>query len=81
MKLCTFLRAGAPRVGVVFDDAVVDLSIAAPSLPRDLLALLAAGPAELARAKGAAAMRIEIEGLGAIENRVVAEPESTARIE
>jgi 2-keto-4-pentenoate hydratase/2-oxohepta-3-ene-1,7-dioic acid hydratase in catechol pathway len=55
MKLCTFLQAGAPRVGVVIDDAVVDLSAAAPALPRDLAALLAAGPAALAQAKDAAA--------------------------
>ena len=55
MKLCTFLQAGAPRVGIVLDDEVVDLSAAAPELPRDLVALLAAGPAALARAKTAAA--------------------------
>ena len=55
MKLCTFLEAGAPRVGVVIDDALVDLSDAAPDLPREMTALLAAGPAALARAKSAAA--------------------------
>ena len=55
MKLCTFLHAGAPRVGVVLDDAIVDLALAAPELPRDLAALLAAGPAALARARTAAA--------------------------
>ncbi len=55
MKLCTFSHASALRVGVVIDDAVVDLSVAAPELPRDLAALLAAGPAALARAMSAAA--------------------------
>jgi 2-keto-4-pentenoate hydratase/2-oxohepta-3-ene-1,7-dioic acid hydratase in catechol pathway len=57
MKLCTFSApaAAAPRVGVVVDEAVVDLSSAAPELPRTLLGLLAAGPAALARAKSAAA--------------------------
>jgi len=55
MRLCTFLQAGAPRVGVVIDDAVADLSVAAPELPREMVALLAAGPAALARAKSAAA--------------------------
>jgi 2-keto-4-pentenoate hydratase/2-oxohepta-3-ene-1,7-dioic acid hydratase in catechol pathway len=55
MKLCTFLRDGAARVGVVVDDAVVDLAAAAPTLPRDLVALLAAGPSALALAKSAAA--------------------------
>jgi 2-keto-4-pentenoate hydratase/2-oxohepta-3-ene-1,7-dioic acid hydratase in catechol pathway len=55
MKLCTFLHGGAPRIGVVEGDAVVDLASAAPALPRDLAALLAAGPAALAEAKSAAA--------------------------
>jgi len=55
MRLCTFLRAGGARVGVVDGDHVVDLAAAAPALPRDLVALLAAGPAALALAKSAAA--------------------------
>lgn len=55
MKLCTFLHSGAPRIGVVEGDEVVDLSSAAPELPHDLVALLAAGPAALARARNAAA--------------------------
>jgi 2-keto-4-pentenoate hydratase/2-oxohepta-3-ene-1,7-dioic acid hydratase in catechol pathway len=55
MKLCTFSDAGARRVGVVIDDGVVDLSAAAPELPREMVALLAAGPTALARAKSAAA--------------------------
>jgi 2-keto-4-pentenoate hydratase/2-oxohepta-3-ene-1,7-dioic acid hydratase in catechol pathway len=55
MKLCTFAKAGARRVGVVIDDAVVDLAAEAAELPPDLVALLAAGPAALARAQRAAA--------------------------
>jgi len=55
MKLCTFAQAGALRVGIVVADEVVDLSQAAPDLPRELVALLAAGPAALARARSAAA--------------------------
>jgi 2-keto-4-pentenoate hydratase/2-oxohepta-3-ene-1,7-dioic acid hydratase in catechol pathway len=55
MKLCTFLHDGVPRAGVVLEDGVVDLSLAAPELPRDVAALLAAGPDALARARGAAA--------------------------
>ena len=54
MKLCTFERGGTLRAGVVQDDAVVDLSVAAPDLPRDAVALLAAGPSALERAKTAA---------------------------
>jgi 2-keto-4-pentenoate hydratase/2-oxohepta-3-ene-1,7-dioic acid hydratase in catechol pathway len=55
VKLCTFDHAGAQRTGVVLDDAVVDLAAAAPELPPDLVALLAAGPAALGRAQRAAA--------------------------
>jgi len=54
VKLCTFERGGTLRAGVVQDDAVVDLSVAAPDLPRDAVALLAAGPSALERAKTAA---------------------------
>ena len=55
MKLCTFAQAGALRVGIIVADEVVDLSQAAPEQPRELVALLAAGPAALARARSAAA--------------------------
>ncbi len=66
MKLCTFTQAGAPRVGIVLDDEVVDLFAAAPELPRDLVALLAAGPAALARAKTAAANARERSPLASV---------------
>jgi 2-keto-4-pentenoate hydratase/2-oxohepta-3-ene-1,7-dioic acid hydratase in catechol pathway len=55
MKLCTFEQAGMLRPGVVLGEEVVDLTAAAPELPRDLTALLAAGPAALERARTAAA--------------------------
>jgi 2-keto-4-pentenoate hydratase/2-oxohepta-3-ene-1,7-dioic acid hydratase in catechol pathway len=55
MKLCTFEHAEALRPGVVVGEEVVDLAAAAPELPRDLVALLAAGPAALERARSAAA--------------------------
>jgi 2-keto-4-pentenoate hydratase/2-oxohepta-3-ene-1,7-dioic acid hydratase in catechol pathway len=54
MRLCTFLRSGAPRLGVVADDGVVDLSAAAPELPGAMPELLAAGGAALRRAASAA---------------------------
>ncbi len=54
MKLCTHLASDGPRIGVVEDAEVVDLTAEAPELPRDLTALLAAGPAALARARAAA---------------------------
>jgi 2-keto-4-pentenoate hydratase/2-oxohepta-3-ene-1,7-dioic acid hydratase in catechol pathway len=55
VRFCTFLRDGVQRVGIVDGEHVVDLSLAAPALPRDLVALLAAGPGALAEAKSAAA--------------------------
>jgi 2-keto-4-pentenoate hydratase/2-oxohepta-3-ene-1,7-dioic acid hydratase in catechol pathway len=54
MKLCTFEQAGATRVGVVVNDEIVDLSQAAPELPREMTALLAAGPAAREAAASAA---------------------------
>ena len=54
MKLCTFHHGDATRIGVVTDDGVVDLSQAAPELPRETSALLAAGPDALRRAASAA---------------------------
>ncbi len=54
MKLVTFSHQGATRVGVVTDDTVVDLTAAAPDLPREMCAFLAAGPAALAAARAAA---------------------------
>ena len=44
MKLATFTQANATRVGVVEDDEIVDLGAAAPELPGEMSALLAAGP-------------------------------------
>lgn len=54
MKLCTYLRDGVPRVGVVTDDRIVDLSESAPELPSEMTALLAAGEPALRRAAAAA---------------------------
>jgi 2-keto-4-pentenoate hydratase/2-oxohepta-3-ene-1,7-dioic acid hydratase in catechol pathway len=44
MKLATFTHSGTTRIGVVDGDQVVDLSVAAPELPRDMLEFLEAGP-------------------------------------
>jgi 2-keto-4-pentenoate hydratase/2-oxohepta-3-ene-1,7-dioic acid hydratase in catechol pathway len=54
MKLATFTHAGTTRIGIVVDEAVVDLAAAAPDLPRDMPAFLVAGPAALAAARAAA---------------------------
>lgn len=61
MKLCTFLRDAVPRVGVVTEDGIVDLSETAPELPSEMTALLAAGQPALQRAAAAAtAARVRI---------------------
>ena len=54
MKLCTFSHGGSTRIGAVVDDSVVDLSAAAPSLPNEMTAFLAAGDDALAAARAAA---------------------------
>jgi 2-keto-4-pentenoate hydratase/2-oxohepta-3-ene-1,7-dioic acid hydratase in catechol pathway len=54
VRLCSFEHDGALRAGVVQEDGVVDLSVAAPELPRDVAALIAGGEAALARARAAA---------------------------
>ncbi len=54
MKLATFTQAGATRIGVVDGEAVVDLSAAAPGLPTEMCAFLAAGADALATARQAA---------------------------
>src|SRR5262249_31050990 len=53
MRLATFTHHGTMRIGVVADDGIVDLAVAAPELPRDMTALLAAGGGALASARRA----------------------------
>ena len=55
MKLATFTHRGATRIGVVRDDGVVDLSAAAPELPREMTGFLAAGASAMVRAREVAA--------------------------
>lgn len=55
MKLSTFTHDGVTRIGVVVDGAMVDLASAAPELPREMCAFLAAGKPALDRARQAAA--------------------------
>jgi 2-keto-4-pentenoate hydratase/2-oxohepta-3-ene-1,7-dioic acid hydratase in catechol pathway len=47
MKLATFTDNNETRIGVVVGDEVADLSRAAPELPREMVAFLAAGPSAL----------------------------------
>jgi 2-keto-4-pentenoate hydratase/2-oxohepta-3-ene-1,7-dioic acid hydratase in catechol pathway len=47
MKFLAFDKSGQPTIGVRRNQEVVDLSVAAPSLPRDMPGLLAAGKAAM----------------------------------
>jgi len=55
MKLATFTHQGVTRIGIVNGDTIVDLAAAAPDLPREMIAFLAAGEAALERARKAVA--------------------------
>jgi hypothetical protein len=44
MRFNSFLKNGAPAVGVRSGDDIVDLGALAPELPNSLLALLQGGP-------------------------------------
>lgn len=51
MPIARFTHLGSTRLGKVIGDKLVDLSVAAPELPRSLEQLLASGPAALERVK------------------------------
>jgi 2-keto-4-pentenoate hydratase/2-oxohepta-3-ene-1,7-dioic acid hydratase in catechol pathway len=57
MRLVTFTNDGSTRVGLLDGEQVVDLSAAAPGLPTEMCALLAAGEAALEAARGALAAK------------------------
>ncbi len=57
MKLATFTHGGATRIGVVVGEEVVDLAAAAPSLPAEMPAFLAAGAPALDATRKAVAGR------------------------
>ncbi|MBI3248500.1 MAG: fumarylacetoacetate hydrolase family protein [Deltaproteobacteria bacterium] len=64
MKLVTFTQGGTTRIGVLDGDAIVDLAAAAPQLPREMCALLAAGAEALETARqalGGASSRVAIK--------------------
>ncbi len=53
MRLVSFSRGGESRIGCPVDGQIVDLSIAASSLPTDLLSLLEMGPEGMKQAEAA----------------------------
>jgi len=63
MRLMTFSDARGTRIGRLEGERVVDLADAAPELPRELRALLAAGPLALGRAATATGASLPLAGL------------------
>jgi 2-keto-4-pentenoate hydratase/2-oxohepta-3-ene-1,7-dioic acid hydratase in catechol pathway len=63
MRLVTFSDARGTRIGRLEGERVVDLADGAPELPRELRALLAAGPLALGRAATAAGASLPLAGL------------------
>jgi 2-keto-4-pentenoate hydratase/2-oxohepta-3-ene-1,7-dioic acid hydratase in catechol pathway len=54
MKLATFTHQGSTRIGVVAGDAVADVAVAAPEIPREMIAFLTTGKSAIERAREAA---------------------------
>jgi 2-keto-4-pentenoate hydratase/2-oxohepta-3-ene-1,7-dioic acid hydratase in catechol pathway len=63
MRLVTFGDARGTRIGRLEGEGVVDLAEAAPELPRELRALLEAGPLALGRASSASGPSLALAGL------------------
>jgi len=63
MRLVTFSDSRGTRIGRLEGERVVDLADAAPELPRELIALLAAGPLALGRASSASGVSLSLAGL------------------
>jgi 2-keto-4-pentenoate hydratase/2-oxohepta-3-ene-1,7-dioic acid hydratase in catechol pathway len=55
MRLLTFTDGAGTRIGVLKGDAIIDLCVAAPDLPLEMVAFLERGEAALARAREALA--------------------------
>ncbi len=53
MRLATFTHDARTRIGIVTDDALLDLSELAPELPTDMRAFLAAGDEAMAGGRAA----------------------------
>ena len=51
MKIGTFTRGGSTRIGLVVGDEIIDLAAAAPELPTEMTAFLAAGRDAMAKAE------------------------------
>jgi 2-keto-4-pentenoate hydratase/2-oxohepta-3-ene-1,7-dioic acid hydratase in catechol pathway len=63
MRVATFTDAAGTRIGRLEGEEVVDLAVAAPELPRDLIGLLAAGLLAIGRASSAEGPRLPLTTL------------------
>ena len=54
MRLITFTDEQSTRIGILQKDQIVDLSVAAPDIPSEMVAFLEAGDAALEKARAAA---------------------------
>lgn len=54
MKLLTFTDGGGTRIGLLSERGILDLSVAAPQLPREMVAFLEGGEAAMEAARAAA---------------------------
>jgi len=57
VKIATYTRGSRRGLGAIVGDTIVDLTTADPELPSDMIAFLEAGPAAIARAAAAVAVR------------------------
>jgi len=53
MRLVTFSEGDATRIGILKGEQIIDLSVAAPELPREMVAFLEAGEVAMATARSA----------------------------
>ena len=61
MKLATYSReGGAPRIGVVVEDGIIDLGTVAPTLPQEMIDLIKGGATMLDEVKRASAQGLPI---------------------
>ncbi|WP_420402364.1 fumarylacetoacetate hydrolase family protein [Nisaea sp.] len=75
MRIFTFNKQGTPTLGARLGDKAVDLSRAAPDLPRDMLSLLRAGPEAMDKVRVAVEGASETLEIGSIEYCVpIADP-------
>lgn len=60
MRLVTFTEGGRTRIGRLEGDEIVDLAAAAPELPSEMCAFLAAGKSALSAARAASGPRVSL---------------------